>query len=60
MVGVRFAALPATVEFSGLVPGSAGLYQLNITIPGGAEPGIQPVAISINGVSANTVLLPIQ
>jgi uncharacterized protein (TIGR03437 family) len=57
---VTIGNVPATVQFCGLAPGYAGLYQLNITIPADAPPGVQPVAISVNGVAANQVLLPIQ
>ena len=34
---------PATVLFSGLAPGLAGLYQVNATIPSGLKPGPQQV-----------------
>ena len=50
----------AKVEFSGLAPGFAGLYQINLTIPVDATVGAQPLTVSLNGVAANTVLLPIQ
>ena len=59
-IGVRFAAVPATVQFCGLAPGYAGLYQLNITIPADVQPGLQPLIVSINGIAANAVLLPVQ
>ena len=31
------------VLFAGLVPGLAGIYQLNVVVPGGLKPGRQPV-----------------
>jgi uncharacterized protein (TIGR03437 family) len=57
---VTIGGIPGSVQFSGLAPGYAGLYQLNVTIPTDAQPGMQPVAITVNGVAANPVLLPIQ
>jgi len=50
----------AKVVFSGLAPGYAGLYQINVEIPDDAQPGLQPLAIMANGITANTVLLPVQ
>jgi uncharacterized protein (TIGR03437 family) len=39
----------ATVLFSGLAPGFAGLYQLNVAIPASLSPGTQPVVVAIAG-----------
>ncbi|MBZ5603050.1 MAG: hypothetical protein LAO79_12150 [Acidobacteriia bacterium] len=40
----------APVFFSGLTPGSVGLYQINVTVPAGITPGNQvPVTITMNG-----------
>ena len=36
---VRIGGQIATVVFSGLTPGAAGLYQLNVTIPSGVTAG---------------------
>jgi len=52
--------VPATVQYCGLAPGFAGLYQLNLLIPTDAAPGAQPLAVSVNGIAANTVILQIQ
>jgi uncharacterized protein (TIGR03437 family) len=57
---VTIGGVPAKVEFCGLAPGFAGLYQLNVTVPTAAPQGNQPVAVSTNGIAANEVLLPIQ
>ena len=50
----------ATVSFAGLAPGYPGLYQLNVQIPTGIAAGTQPVALTINGVAAPVVNLPVQ
>ncbi len=57
---VFVGGVAASVLFSGLAPGYAGLYQINVSIPEAAPTGMQPLTASINGVAANTVLLPIQ
>lgn len=40
---------PAVVQFSGLAPGFAGLYQVNFAIPAGTAAGDVPVQISMPG-----------
>jgi uncharacterized protein (TIGR03437 family) len=53
--------LPANVIFSGLNPGAAGLYQINVQIPAGVTPGdAVPVSIMIGGVTSNTVTVAVQ
>lgn len=37
----------ATVAFSGLAPGFSALYQLNVVVPAGLSPGVQPVTITM-------------
>lgn len=44
----------ATVTFCGLTPGSLGLLQMNITVPGLAT-GSYPLTVGINGQNSNTV-----
>jgi len=52
---------PATVMFSGLVPGYVGLYQVNAQVPTGAAKGpAVPVEISIGGAMSNSVTLAVQ
>jgi uncharacterized protein (TIGR03437 family) len=52
---VTIGGLPAAVAFSGIVPGTAGEYQLNVTIPATAAAGDQvPLKVSI-GNSSDTV-----
>ncbi len=45
--------LPATVEFAGLAPGYAGLYQVNVRVPASAPSGQYPLRIFIDGIAAN-------
>ena len=40
---VRIGAVEVEVVFAGLVPGLAGVYQVNIKIPSGLSPGYQPL-----------------
>ena len=57
---VNIAGLPAQVSFSGLAPGFAGLYQVNVEVPPGVPPGTQEVEIIINNVPGNTVTVAVQ
>jgi uncharacterized protein (TIGR03437 family) len=49
----------APVSFSGLAPGFAGLYQINVTVPAGLT-GNQPITIAIGGVTSPAATLPLQ
>jgi minor extracellular serine protease Vpr len=51
---------PASVQFSGLTPGSVGLYQVNAVIPTGLGSGAQPVTISVAGATSKSVTTYIQ
>ena len=53
-------SVPTTVSFSGLAPGFAGLYQVNVQVPSGVAAGDQPVVLSASGVSSNPVLLSVR
>ncbi len=56
---VMIGGLQASVLYSGLAPGLAGLYQLNIQVPAGAQPGNLPVQVLLNGTSSNTATLAV-
>lgn len=49
---VTINGVPANVEFSGLAPGFVGLYQVNITVPGGLSAGEYDVVMKIGGVAS--------
>jgi minor extracellular serine protease Vpr len=57
---VTIGGQPATVEFHGLAPGYTGLYQLNVDVPAGTSPGLQPVVVTIGGVASPAANLPVQ
>jgi uncharacterized protein (TIGR03437 family) len=51
---VRVGGIPAEVQFSGLVPGQIGLYQVNFVVPQGAS-GTVFVTLEMNGIASNAV-----
>jgi len=52
--------LPAEIQFAGVAPGFVGLNQINVVVPGLARTnGADPVVLTINGVPANPVTLPV-
>ena len=58
---VSVGNIAAPVTFSGLAPGFAGLYQVNVRIPAGVPAGnAVPVVLMSNGVSSNTVTIVVQ
>jgi uncharacterized protein (TIGR03437 family) len=58
---VTIGGQSAQVLFSGLAPGVAGLYQVNVRIPTGITPGdAVPVSLTISGVQSNTVTVAVQ
>jgi len=51
----------AHILYSGLAPGSVGLYQINAQVPAGITTGTDvPVATSIGGITSNAVTVAIQ
>jgi len=54
---ISLGGTPLTVTFAGLVPGEAGVYQIDAFVPGNISPGAQsPLVISQGGVSTTIPL----
>ena len=52
--------VPAAVTFSGLAPGYAGLYQINVQVPDGAPAGPDvPIVLTIGGVPSNAATIAV-
>jgi uncharacterized protein (TIGR03437 family) len=49
----------AQVLFSGLAPGSAGLYQIDVVVPN-VPAGTQPLTVTLLNVASNTTTLAVQ
>jgi uncharacterized protein (TIGR03437 family) len=43
---------PVAVSYAGLSPDSAGLYQINFTVPSGLAAGNQPLVLTVDGISS--------
>jgi minor extracellular serine protease Vpr len=56
---VSIGGANAQVQFSGMTPGNAALYQVNAVVPN-TSVGLQPITISIGGVVSQSSLLPVQ
>jgi uncharacterized protein (TIGR03437 family) len=57
---VRIGGQVAAVSYSGLAPGFAGLYQINVVVPPGLTAGNQNVQITINGFLSNVATVAVQ
>jgi uncharacterized protein (TIGR03437 family) len=57
---VTIGGLAAQVLFSGLTPGSVGLYQIDVKLPTDTPSGVQPLVIEQNGVTSQPANLPVQ
>src|SRR6185437_64598 len=47
---VSIGASAANASYVGVSPGSAGLYQVNLSVPSGLSPGNHPIILTVNGV----------
>jgi uncharacterized protein (TIGR03437 family) len=58
---VKIGGVPADVSFSGIAPGNAGQYQINVAIPSGVEPGDNvTLTVTMPDGSADTVTIAVQ
>lgn len=58
---VNIGGQPAQISFSGLAPGSVGLYQVDAEVPANAPSGnAVPVVLTIGGVTSNTVTIAVE
>jgi uncharacterized protein (TIGR03437 family) len=53
-------SVPATVTFSGLAPGFVGLYQVDVQVPAGLAPGLQPVTLTMTPLHSNAQSILVQ
>jgi minor extracellular serine protease Vpr len=53
---VTIGGQPASVAFSGLAPYLVGIYQVNVIVPQSTPSGIQPVQLTIGGVTAQSLV----
>jgi uncharacterized protein (TIGR03437 family) len=57
---VKIGGVPAVVEFSGIAPGNAGQYQINVAVPDGVKPGDDvTVEVTMPDGSTDTVTIAI-
>ena len=59
LVEVTMNGVPADVDFAGLAPGWAGLYQVNARVPEGIA-GTVGVVLVADGVVSNTVTMEVE
>jgi uncharacterized protein (TIGR03437 family) len=52
-ISLKIGATSVTPSYVGVTPGSAGLYQMNATIPAGLSAGNNTVVLTINGVNTS-------
>ena len=57
---VRIGGVAAEVTYSGLNPGTAGLYLVGAIVPESLEPGTHAVQVIVNSATSNSVHLPVQ
>ena len=60
-VTVRIGGVNAAVQFAGLTPGLAGLYQINAVVPDAVAPGTAlPVVVTSAGLSSEPVTISVR
>ena len=59
-VSVTINGVTAPVEFAGLAPGFASVYQLNVRVPEGVEAGDHvPVVVAVSGQTSPAVTIAV-
>jgi uncharacterized protein (TIGR03437 family) len=58
-VGVTLASVPCEVQFAGLAPNFAGVYQLTFRVPADVPSGMQELVVTVGGVSSPVIQLPV-
>jgi uncharacterized protein (TIGR03437 family) len=59
-LSVTVGGVQAFVLFYGIPPGLVGVSQVNFTVPGSVKPGVQPVVVTVGGISSPPVNLTVQ
>jgi adhesin/invasin len=59
-IGVLVDGQAAAINFQGLAPGFAGLYQVNFVVPGGVSSGLVNISVSTPDAVTNEARLYIQ
>jgi uncharacterized protein (TIGR03437 family) len=57
---VNIGGQSANVIFSGLTPGTAGLYQIDVSIPSNLTPGSQSVTVAIGGQTSKALSISVR
>ena len=59
-VGVLVGGVAADVQFAGLAPGFAGVYQVNFRVPANARSGLQDLVLTAGGAASPATRVPVQ
>jgi uncharacterized protein (TIGR03437 family) len=57
---VFIGATPVQPSYSGPAPGLTGINQVNVSLPAGIAPGVQPVVLSVASAHSNSVNITVQ
>ncbi|MCC6540151.1 MAG: PQQ-dependent sugar dehydrogenase, partial [Bryobacterales bacterium] len=57
---VTLDGAPCTVQFAGLAPDFAGIYQVNVRVPAAVRSGVRDLTIAVGAVRSKTVRVSVQ